>query len=251
MFATDELTTDGFLGGRLRVLQPRSGYRAATDPVLLAAAVSASPGQDILDLGCGAGVAGLCLAARVGGLTLAGVELQPAYADLARRNATMNGISLDIHLADIADMPASLRNRRFDHVIANPPFYPAGAGAGAADPGRETALREMRPLSSWAIAGLRRLKPGGWMTVILSTDRLPDFLAGVAGSAGNTAVLPIAAREDRAARRVIVKTRKGARGPFRMVAPLVMHEGAAHREDRDSHTAAARAVLRDAAAIQF
>ena len=80
-------TRDAFLGGKLRLRQPRRGYRAGIDPVLLAASVPARPGQSVLDLGCGAGAAALCLAARVGGLRLAGLERQADYAELARANA--------------------------------------------------------------------------------------------------------------------------------------------------------------------
>lgn len=82
MFAPEELTQDRFLDGRLLVAQPRRGYRAAMDPVLLAAACPARPGQAVLELGCGAGVASLCLGWRVPDLRLAGLELQPAYARL-------------------------------------------------------------------------------------------------------------------------------------------------------------------------
>jgi tRNA1Val (adenine37-N6)-methyltransferase len=57
-------TVDGFLGGKLQVEQPVSGYRAATDPVYLAAAVPAKAGQTVLDVGCGVGVASLCLGVR-------------------------------------------------------------------------------------------------------------------------------------------------------------------------------------------
>ena len=56
-FAKEDLTEDAFLDGRVRLLQPRKGYRAATDPVLLAAAVAAKPGDKVLDIGCGAGAA--------------------------------------------------------------------------------------------------------------------------------------------------------------------------------------------------
>ena len=164
-FAEDDLTRDAFLGGRVAAWQPRHGYRAATDPVLLAAAVEARAGQSVLELGCGAGVASLCLAARVPGLRITGVERQADYADLARRNA---GEGMEVITADIADLPADLRQRSFDHVIANPPYYPAGGGSPARDAGREAALREDTPLDLWVAAAARRLAPKGWFTVILS-----------------------------------------------------------------------------------
>ena len=120
-FAQDELTRDGFLGGALHLWQPRKGYRAASDPVFLAASVAARPGARVLELGCGAGAALLCLGRRVDGLDLSGLELQPGYADLARRNAAANGIEAWIIEGDLAEMPATLRQESFDHVIANPP----------------------------------------------------------------------------------------------------------------------------------
>ena len=58
-------TEDQLMGGRVRLRQPRDGYRAAIDPVFLAASVAAEPRQLVLDVGCGPGAAMLCLAARV------------------------------------------------------------------------------------------------------------------------------------------------------------------------------------------
>ena len=57
------LTEDGFLGGRLRILQPDKGYRAGIDSVFLAASVPCGPGETALEAGIGTGVAALCLAA--------------------------------------------------------------------------------------------------------------------------------------------------------------------------------------------
>jgi len=247
-FADDDLTCDGFLSGRLRILQPRQGYRAAMDPVLLAAAVPAAAGQSVLELGCGVGVASLCLAARVPGLQVAGVELQPAYAGLARRNAAANGVAMVVWQADLADLPDALRQQSFDHVIANPPYFPPGGGTAARDAGRELALREALPLADWVAVGLRRLRAGGCLTVVQMAERLPDLMLALADQ-GGVAVLPIAPRAGRPANRVILRVRKGGRAGFRLLAPLILHDGAAHGRDGDSQSALARAILRDGAAL--
>jgi len=248
-FADDALTQDAFLNGRVMASQPRDGYRAATDPVFLAASVPARAGQNVLELGCGAGVASLCLAARIGGLTLAGVEVQRPYADLARRNAAANSVDMTVFDADLTALPAPLRDRRFDQVIANPPYYGAH-GPSSRDAGRDRALREETPLSAWVDVALRRVRDGGYVTFIHLSARLPDLLAGFRARASVT-VLPLAARATRPARRVIVQARKGGRAPFVLLPPLVVHQGDTHPGDCDHFTCAARAILRDAAALDM
>ena len=248
MFTATDLTDDSFLGGRLAILQPRAGYRAATDPVLLAAAVPAKPGDTVLELGCGAGVASLCLGARVAGLALAGLERQPAYADLARRNATRNGIAFAVTDGDLATMPDALR-RPFSHVIANPPFYRPGGGTPAQDTGREAAMREETPLAIWIDAATRRLAPGGWLTLIHEVPRLPDLLSAIDSRLGSLTLLPLAPRDGRPATRVILHARKGGRAALRLLAPLILHTGTAHDGDRISYTPEVQAILRDGASL--
>lgn len=241
-FAEEELSRDAFLCGRLHLRQPKKGYRAATDPVLLAAACPALPGQSVLDMGCGAGAAALCLAARVPGVILTGLEVQSAYAALARRNAADNGIALQVETGDLAQMPKALR-RDFDHVIANPPYYPAG-GTPSPVAARARALQVDTPLADWVQAAARRLAPGGWLTLICGADGLPEVLAAMGAKLGSASVLPLQPREGRAALRILLRARKGGKGAFRLLAPLVLHQGAAHDGDRESYTPRANAVLR-------
>lgn len=244
-FAEESLSHDAFLCGKLHLWQPIKGYRAATDPVLLAAACPALPGQSVLDLGCGAGAAGLCLGARVPGLQLAGLELQPAYAALARRNAAANGQTMQVETGDLAHMPKALR-RDFDHVIANPPYYPAG-GTPSPVAARARALQVDTPLGDWVQAAARRLAPGGWLTLICGADGLPQVLAAMGSKLGSASVLPLQPREGRPALRILLRARKGGKGAFRLLAPFTLHQGPAHDGDRESYTPGANAVLRKGA----
>lgn len=243
-FADSALTRNEFLGGRLRILQPVRGYRAGIDPVLLAASVPARAGQSVLDLGCGAGVAALCLGCRVPGLTLTGLENQPAYADLARRNAAANGLPFEVVTGDLSDMPQALRNRQFDHVIANPPYFDRAASTAAADPGREAALGEGTPLADWVAQAARRCAPGGYVTVIQRAARMPDLLAEAVRRLGSIEVLPLIPRRSRAARLILLRARKGGRAAFRLHDGWVLHEGEAHDGDRENYTAATACILR-------
>lgn len=238
---------DDFLGGRLKLRQPARGYRAGADAVMLAAACPAAAGDRVLELGCGAGAALLCLAARVPGLSLTGLERQPDMAELARYNAQANGLDARIVPGDLAAMPAELRQESFTHVIANPPFFEGGSEA--PDESRARSRHEETPLEEWIDAALKRLAPKGTLTLIHRVESLDRILAALIGRAGATAVLPIVAREGREAARVIVRTTKGSRGKLRLLSPFIMHQNAVHERDGEDLTPAAQAVLRQGAAI--
>ncbi len=248
-FAVDELTCDGFLDGKLRVFQPRNGYRAATDPVFLAAAVQAKSGQSILELGCGVGVASLCLGFRISGLRLLGLEVQADYADLARKNAKENHLTLTVMQSDLQQLPPELVETSFDHVMFNPPYFAATNFSAPTNAGKQIAHIEETPLGDWIKVAFKRLKPRGVMTAIHLADRLPDLLRALPREAGDIRILPLASRAGRDAKRIIVSARKASAGPTRLLAPFLIHNGKAHLGDGDDFAAAARAILRDGSAL--
>jgi tRNA1(Val) A37 N6-methylase TrmN6 len=248
-FARHLVTEDKFLGGELVLMQPRDGYRAGVDPVFLAASVAAHDGESVLDLGCGVGAAGLCLARRVPGVTLVGVERQPDYADLARKNAFDNDIDMEVIEADLADLPAEVKDRSFDHVIMNPPYYLRDRSTTSDDPGREAALFEDTPLATWIDIATRRLTHRGYLTMIQRAERLPEILGGMDDRLGSILVKPLLPRDGRAAVLVLVQARKGGRGAFRLAAPLILHDGAEHVGDSESYRREVSAILRDSAAL--
>ena len=245
MSGFNDLTKDAFLGGKVQLLQPKFGYRAGVDPVFLAASVNATPGQSVLDLGCGVGAAALCLGARVPDVKLIGVERQPKYAELARRNG------LETVCADLSDLPDMIRQKQFDHVIANPPYFDRNASVAARDLGREGALGEDTPLSVWIKVAAKRLKPKGYLHFIHRIERLPDLMAAVPSDLGSIQVLPLTPRLGRKAELVILRARKDGRAAFELFSPCILHGGERHERDGDSYLAEIKAVLRDGAALKF
>lgn len=244
-------TNNAFLNGRVQLWQPKDGYRAGVDPVLLAASIPAKPGERVLELGCGVGAAFLCLAARVPDLACDAVEIQPDYATLARKNLAENAATATIWEADLTALPDPLRQTQYDHVFANPPYFDRTASTAAQDGGRDIAMGERTPLQDWVNVAAKRLAPRGTATFIHRVEKLPELLALMTAALGSVQVLPLQARVGREAGLVLVRGRKSGRAAFRLHAPVVMHEGAAHTQDGESYTPLIRAVLRDGAALPF
>lgn len=239
------------LGGRVRLLQPTEGYRAGTDPVVLAAAVSARPGQSVLELGCGAGPGLCCLGVRVPVLHLAGLELQPGYAALARQNLARNGLDGEIWEGDLREPPAAMKAQSFDHVFANPPYFEAGRRVEANEAGREIALAGETALEDWVACAAKRLKPRGYATFIQRAERLPDLIAAMSGHLGALELLPLLPRSGRPPRLILLRGRKDGRAPFRFHAGEVIHAGDRHVERDNRYTARFEKVMSAGAALEF
>lgn len=233
-------TDDMLLGGRVVVRQPVNGYRAAIDPILLAAAVNVQGKKKVLDVGCGSGAAMFCLAARVPGLDCTGLELQPAIVEYARAGIELNNLENRAHIleGDIAMSPTELRNT-FDIVLTNPPY--SNAGRLPSNISRATAHMESNiDLASWITACLACLKLKGRFIIIHRAGRLSDILAALHGKAGDVHIFPIVSRFGEVAQRVIVDAGKGRQSPDTLKPSFVLHDS----EGR--YTLEAEQVLRDA-----
>jgi tRNA1(Val) A37 N6-methylase TrmN6 len=226
-------TDDLFLGGALTVRQPRSGYRAGTDAVLLAALITpeALGTGAVLDIGAGVGVIGLCVGRRCPEARAVLLERDPYLVALARDNIDRNGLSarMSVVEADLARATAALENagirsESFPVVLANPPYHDDGRSTAA-----ESALKAVSHqmpedgLEVWARFMCRMAAPGGRAVMIHKADALPRILAAFEGRFGSIGVLPIYARAGEPAIRVIVEGVKGSRAPVFIKPGLVLH----------------------------
>ena len=236
---------DGLLGGKVELRQPSDGYRAAIDPVLLAAATPAISGT-VLDVGAGGGAAALCYATRGPGARVTGLELQPELATLAMENAARNGLAdrVTFFQGDLLDPPEGVAEASFDHIMSNPPYLPPDRGQAPPDPSKAAAMVEGEAdLSAWIDFCIRMVKPKGCVTMVHRADRLDELMALLHGRAGGIVVVPLWPGGDRPAKRVILRARRDVRTPLRLTTGLTLHS------ELGGYTEEALAILRDGASM--
>jgi tRNA1(Val) A37 N6-methylase TrmN6 len=245
-----DLTDDAVLGGRLHLLQPRRGHRFGHDAILLAAAVTAKPGERGVEFGSGVGAAGLALAARVADVSLTLLEIDPTLAALANENAARNRLAdrviarrLDVTGPVEAYNAAGLEPAASDFVLINPPFNDPARHNASPDPDRRAA-HEGRSLAPWLEAARRLLRHLGELTLIFRADRFADVLAAMQADFGAITVLPVYSRPAAPAIRIIVRAIKGGRAPLTLRPGLLLN-------DASGPTSTAEAILRDGASLQL
>jgi tRNA1(Val) A37 N6-methylase TrmN6 len=222
-----DVTEDGFLNGRLKLRQPKRGFRAGLDAVMLAAAVPARAGETALELGAGVGTASLCVALRTG-CDVTGLEIDPQLADLANQNAALNAMA-DRARFETADALAWASDRRFDHVFCNPPFHD-DTGQRSPDAQRARALRDAGALKDWVRSGLEHVASKGSFTIVLRADRLKEVLAALPSNGvtiyppNGVTIYPLLPHEGEAPKRVIVQIRNGSSAPQVCLSGLILHK---------------------------
>jgi tRNA1(Val) A37 N6-methylase TrmN6 len=242
-----DCTLDGFLGGRVLAAQPAKGFRAGHDTILLAASVPARAGETVLELGSGAGIASLCLAARVRAARVLGIEIDPGLVALAQENAVRNALADrvrfvqgDVGLGDVGQ--DGVDAEEFDHVFFNPPFH-RDTGQVSPHAARDRARRDTaNAVPRWTARALSGVRDGGTVTAIISAGRKDDMLA--AAGLYPVILFPLFPRAGEAAKRLLVRISKERQASARIARGLVLHEG-------QGNSAAAECVLRHGAGLDL
>lgn len=239
---SDDGLTDGrLLDGAIRYAQPKIGYRTGVEPVFLAAAVPARPGQRVLEAGTGAGAGLLCLTWRVAGLSGLGVEIEPGMARIAAMNFARNDRSqLAVLTGDILALtPASAGiGAPFDHAMANPPWHSDASSLPDGGLKRSAKVATPQLAARWIAAMAALLRPRGTLTLIVPPRAVPESLSAFAScGCGSPLLVPLWPRAGREPRIVLLQAIKGGRGDFRLLPGLTLHEEA-------GYTQAADAILR-------
>jgi carbamoyltransferase len=140
--------------GALRLPRGDMVYPPGSDSAILADVVSLVDGGEVLDLCSGSGIQGLAVASASRHVTA--VDIGPRAVAMGGANAALNGIANFATLG--GDLYHPVRERRFDLIIANPPFVPSpkrGPAYHSGGPRGDRVLR--RIVARWGA----HLKPDG------------------------------------------------------------------------------------------
>jgi tRNA1(Val) A37 N6-methylase TrmN6 len=244
-----EFTEDAFLGGQLRLRQPKSGHRAGHDAMLLAAATPARSGDRVVDLGAGVGAAGLAIAKRVAGIELFLVEIDAALASVARGNAVANAIAADVIVLDVTSAAetfaaAGLSPDSVDVVLMNPPFNDPARHRASPDRSRAVAhVSTAATLGKWIHAARRILRSGGALTLIWRADGLVEVLTALAPGFGSLAIQPVHGDPKMPAIRVLIRATKGGKAPLQIYPALMLNDESALPNKQVTDVLAGKGVL--------
>lgn len=238
-------TLDHFLDGRIKLIQPSTGYRAGIDPLFLSASLHPKSQERILDVGCGVGTAAIALAFRCPHIKVTGIEIQPDLCELALINIQANYLTGRINIieGDILSPPTLLNLNTFDQVMTNPPYHEDHRTQTSPVPGKAQANTETVDLGKWIKFCLKLLKPKGVFTMVHRAERLSEILIHLEKQTGDIVVYPLWPGLKKPARRVLIQARKNTGGELRLARGMVLHGGA------NKYTPEAEAVLRHAHGI--
>ncbi|MDR1236175.1 MAG: methyltransferase [Holosporaceae bacterium] len=234
-FLPDNLTNDSILSGRIKLLQPKVGYRVAVDPIILAHFINIKPEEKILDVGCGVGTVSLILKSKEKLAQITAIDVDEEMCRICVQNSLLN--SLEIEVKNVAiekiDDDPSLRNRLFDRVVTNPPFLKQKSSR--ISESKKLANFETIDLCDWIAFCVSKLKNNGILSIIHRASRLDDILQALKDIAGSVVIIPIFPKKGRDANRVVVQAKKSGKSEAKICFGIVAHndDGSYSEDMRD------------------
>jgi tRNA1(Val) A37 N6-methylase TrmN6 len=215
-----EITEDYILNGKIKLFQPKNGYRVAVDPIILASSITLKQHQKVLDVGCGTGAISLILKLKEKTAAITAVDMDDEMCQICRRNALANSLDLEVIIAEVGSSSDPLKDRFFDIVVTNPPFFTIQSSR------RSNAKRfanfETLDLEGWISYCLKKLKNNGIFSIIHCATRTGDVIKTLNG-VGAIEIVPLFPKEGKEAKRVMIKCQRNRKSGTKILPGLSMH----------------------------
>jgi len=172
-------TLDSICQGRLKIIQPKHGYRFSIDAILLAGLTLVRPQDRVVDLGTGCGVVPLLLASQHSVKHVTGIELQESLVTMAKRNVLFNGFDhlISIVQGDLRRLEVTKLDGPMDLALSNPPYGKLLSGRLNPNSGKAIARHELlTTLGDVVRAAAQVLRQKGRLAVIYPARRLSNLI---------------------------------------------------------------------------
>lgn len=212
----------------LKVIRGLAGFHHSMDALLLAEFAVPRSTDQVLDLGCGNGAITFLLAYRYPDLRIAGLEIQTALADRARRGAQLNRLQDRIKIVegDFRKIHTLLPAASVDMVLCNPPYRQLATGRLSPHPEIRQAKHELTATLHETVAAIRYvLTPKGRAYLIYHASRLADLLSALRAARLEPKMLRLVHSHPSAqAELSLVEARRDGRPGLRILAPLFVYQ---------------------------
>jgi tRNA1Val (adenine37-N6)-methyltransferase len=205
-------SVDGLLRHKIRVVQAKKGYRVSEDAIILTWFARPEPGDWVLDAGCGCGVIAFGLAARMSGIRIVGLEIQPAPAHRAARGIRLNKMESEVFIiqGDFRLADSFFRSQSFDSIVSNPPYHEPGRGKISTQEEKALSRHQMMlPLEDLFRVSTCLLKASGGLTFVYPASRWEQIKVAMKETGfGAVRVLWIHSQKDAEASLVCIEAKR-------------------------------------------
>ncbi|HYH03097.1 MAG TPA: tRNA1(Val) (adenine(37)-N6)-methyltransferase, partial [Bacillota bacterium] len=225
LYQGEQIDRLGYHG--LRIIQNPAKFKFTIDAFLLASFVNPRPEHRLIDLGTGSGVLPLLLAGQDRLSKIYGLEIQPQLAEMARRSVRMNNLmdKVDIIDGDLRCLPVDLELNGFNHVVSNPPFFPAGKGVISGNAALAQAKFEVScTLTDVVKAASRLVKGNGKVSMVYPAQRLAELIVVLEQHHLMPKMLCLVhPKEGERANLALVQARPGAKPGLEVLPPILVY----------------------------
>ena len=229
----EDLGRDG-----LKLLQHKDCYKLDTASVLLAwfasSFVRTGKPCEMLELGSGTGGVSVLTSARSKNAHIDAVELVELAYKVFLENIRINSLEdrINAYNCDIRDLPPEIKNKAYDVVFMNPPFYDGTKGSVTdtsvkSEHVSKARFSEQGGLEEFIrVQSLRTRTSGGYAVMCISPDRVPEcFSLYERYKLTPVRLLTVHAGADKNAFLALIAGKKGApNAEFKALPPLIINE---------------------------
>lgn len=204
--------------------QPESGYCYNSDSIFLYDFINRfKPKGRVLDVGAGCGIVGLLVARDNEKVSLEAVEKQAAFAEYARINARVNKIEYTLYESDFLDFECE---EKYDFIISNPPFYPAGVQKSSNEMLFHARYNVNLPLDAFFKKVSQTLKPQSHFIFCYDATQFGNICVALERVKMRAVdVQFVHPKLDRTASLVMIHARNGSRAQMQVLPPFISFDG--------------------------